>query len=802
MKKTLFIIMAVALCASLMAQQTKVGSTAAMKRTSVAKLLKVTSDRGYDSNESVPTLRKSLLMPSDGHINAIGETYYNSLTNGCSRNMVSFRENSNDAAAVWTMATTTTTRGTGINYFNVAENKWRDAPDPATGRIETVRTGWGGHAFTENGEVVVAHDGSTGLVVNTRDQWGDGAWTQTILTGPSYSCNGATTTVLLWPSVFAVGNTVHVLTVTESYAGSNDWFETGFPATKYGYKGYSNYPLYYRSLDGGKTWENPVHFGPEATGGLGLLTPYETYKFGGDDYVVTAKGDHVVILFSTSYGKVFYLESLDAGDTWERHTVYDVGDIFVNTLTTELTFQVMPTSGAVAIDENDVVHVAFSSFIVTTEHPTNSYFVHWAFPVGLFYWNDSMPQIDENIMKAEDDVDNEIFINHFEEYPGYLHLPSVVGFDQFYCFEGYPLLDLDQFHGTGWAPFVRVFVKNERVFISYQAPLDPPINFVVGADEMYCQGIFLTVSDDNGETWDVQNNTSWLSYSPELLWINWEQYTEDKWPVFDEEGNLDWYPGAIDAGIEIITENAFPTMSYNEKTNSILFSWYNHATTPFPNDGTVFENDPITILALTQNLDNFPCFNNISHIYKSTSCCEDINPVITNICDDSSCKEKITVTIQWQKPCVTADVNKYIIYRDSVKIGEVDKNTFKFLDIETEDEATACNYIVATNLDDSMSPELSYTIGTNICGCGEGVTNTPAPTVRIYPNPTNGEVIFDINATGAYTLTITNIMGQQISSMNGNTNRVNLNVSNYASGVYFVNVRTANAMTTQKLIIK
>jgi len=38
--------------------------------------------------------------------------------------------------------------------------------------------------------------------------------------------------------------------------------------------------------------------------------------------------------------------------------------------------------------------------------------------------------------------------------------------------------------------------------------------------------------------------------------------------------------------------------------------------------------------------------------------------------------------------------------------------------------------------------------------------------------------------------------------MKGAQNRVELNVSNFAPGVYIVNVRTANATTSQKLIVK
>ena len=808
MKKILSIIMVVALCTSVMAQQAHIAKKTAVNKASVEKTVQKSQDRGTNQNETVPALRQSFLMPSDGDINMIGETYYNLPTNGNARNMVSFRQNSDDAAAVWTIAFTNTTRGTGINYFNVTENKWRDAPDPATGRIETVRTGWGGHAFTTNGEVVVAHDGSTALVVNTRDNWGTGAWTQSLLKAPPYTANGAPSTCLLWPSVCAVGNTVHLIAVTEDNTGGNLYFESDFPNTsKWGYKGYVTYPLYYRSTDGGKTWGAPVDFGPD--GGLGLLTPYETFKINGDSYVIAAKGDHVVILFSTLYGFVFYLESLDGGNTWEKKTVYHVGELFVNTATEELDLQALPRSGAIAIDEKDNVHVAFSSVINSTDLTSGQISVHYALPVGLFYWNDSMPQYDNKKMFIEVDELNDTAIWHYEDLASYLHLPSVIGFDELKFIDGGPAYDYDQFGDNGWAPFVRLFAKDEKVYIAYQAPLDPPINFQVG-DEIYCQGIFVTVSEDNGKTWDVQKNTSWISYSPDLLWLNWDAYTEDEWPVYDPEtGEWSWSPGVLDAAIEIITENAYPTMSYNEKDNSIMLEWLNHFTTPFPNDGTVFESDPITVLTMTQRLEYLPCFNNIDYIFRSKECapCSDVFPQVTTVCDNSFCKEEDTkVLLKWKKPCLYGDVTTYIIYKDSIEIARVDASTFQYTDGPIEEGVTEVTYMVATNIDDSMSPERKYVIESNTNAdciqCGDGVKNIPAPIVKIYPNPTNGEVIFDINANDAYTLTITNIMGQEITSMNGNTNRVSLNVSNYASGVYFVTVKTANAMTTQKLIVK
>jgi len=89
--------------------------------------------------------------------------------------------------------------------------------------------------------------------------------------------------------------------------------------------------------------------------------------------------------------------------------------------------------------------------------------------------------------------------------------------------------------------------------------------------------------------------------------------------------------------------------------------------------------------------------------------------------------------------------------------------------------------------------------------CNENIREHKMGTIntKIYPNPASGNVTIEmLDLNSSYTLTITNIMGQVVTSMNGNINKVNLNVSEYAPGIYIVNIRTANAVTSQKLIVK
>ena len=125
MKKTLLIITLVALCATLHAQV-------------------------QDSSKYVT------------YYNLIGKTYYNGFTNGFSRNTIGFSLNkptfNNMGAAVWNMAQSSPSRGTGINYYTPIT--WENIPNPETDRIETVRAGWGVHGFANIAEIVVSHHSS------------------------------------------------------------------------------------------------------------------------------------------------------------------------------------------------------------------------------------------------------------------------------------------------------------------------------------------------------------------------------------------------------------------------------------------------------------------------------------------------------------------------------------------------------------------------------------------------------------------------------------------------------------------
>ena len=68
--------------------------------------------------------------------------------------------------------------------------------------------------------------------------------------------------------------------------------------------------------------------------------------------------------------------------------------------------------------------------------------------------------------------------------------------------------------------------------------------------------------------------------------------------------------------------------------------------------------------------------------------------------------------------------------------------------------------------------------------------------MSLYPNPAQGNVT--VSLSGANTITITNMMGQVVSTVKGHVGANSIDLSNLSSGVYFINAGD----NTQKLVVK
>ena len=70
----------------------------------------------------------------------------------------------------------------------------------------------------------------------------------------------------------------------------------------------------------------------------------------------------------------------------------------------------------------------------------------------------------------------------------------------------------------------------------------------------------------------------------------------------------------------------------------------------------------------------------------------------------------------------------------------------------------------------------------------------------IYPNPTNEILTIQTNKGGHYSIEITSLNGQLIYSTNMDGTSHQINLSSFQKGVYFVTVRSADLVTTEKII--
>ena len=145
----------------------------------------VKTARLHQSDQMLKTLAlpsaQSAFSPEE---TTIGTTRYDLQSNsGCQNRFHVYEDGT--MGATWTYGINDPNfadRGTGYNYFD--GTVWGSPP---SARIETIRAGWPSYApYGENGEIVVSHNFANGtLFIESRDQKGIGAWSESFFIGPS-----------------------------------------------------------------------------------------------------------------------------------------------------------------------------------------------------------------------------------------------------------------------------------------------------------------------------------------------------------------------------------------------------------------------------------------------------------------------------------------------------------------------------------------------------------------------------------------------------------------------------------------
>ncbi len=261
--------------------------------------------------------------------------------------------------------------GTGYNFCNGSE--W--APRP-TQRIESVRTGWPSIAgWGENGEVVVSSDFTDHrIMVLTRENKGVGPWDEKVQEGPEGGPG------IAWPRMTSSGEDnafIHVFALTlPSENGGTPWM------------GQDGALLYYRSGDGGETWD----ITDEILDGIGAD---DYLNIGADDYILTSKDNIVVLVIGSPWRDLAMWKSTDNGDNWEKTVIWQHPYPFFDLQTDLMTDTLWAVDGSAdaAIDNDGMVHVVWGLGRVSRLEdapPDSGYFSYWPFTDGVGYWNETM----------------------------------------------------------------------------------------------------------------------------------------------------------------------------------------------------------------------------------------------------------------------------------------------------------------------------------------------------------------------------------------------------------------------------
>lgn len=440
---------------------------------------------------SLPNSKKTVLA-----VASIGETFYDLQSNGSVDNRIQYNAATGQVSGTWTGSATTdpyTDRGTGYNFFN--STTWGSKP---TGRIESVRVGWPSIVVTDTSEFIVAHSGSS-LVSNVRTTAGFGPWTEnTMFTALPDGC--------LWPRAVgggANGKTIHVIAITTPVANSGTV-----------YKGFDGALMYWRSLDGGFTWDIQDSLLPS-------IDTADHHGFGGDSYAIDASGNTVAIAVFNDFEKSFILKSTDNGSTWTRTEFRDNGlDKYnaaaagsisdINSDGIADTIETSDNSGAVIIDNTGKVHVFFGRQRYLDDDPVlDANFSYFPVTNGIFYWNETSGPAQIIVGAPDLDNDGQLGISAASEVAQYFQSLST-----------FPSAGID---------------ANGNLFMTFSA-----INELEFSGTQFYNKIFVTASRDGGATWSNPRELTSSQPSVECVFPSLARTVDDKFRVLYQ---LDGEPG-------------------------------------------------------------------------------------------------------------------------------------------------------------------------------------------------------------------------------------------------------------------
>jgi hypothetical protein len=310
----------------------------------------------------------------------LGSTTYDLQSNACVDNRL-IRHADGTISAAWTMSAQFSNfysdRGTGYNFYD--GSTWDSYPNV---RLESSRGGWPSILATGSGkEIAITHNTDNGYLLMThRTSIGSGSWNEDIVS--SIDSNGLYRDIIWNRAVIGGANqqTIHMVGVIAN---------TALGGTIY--NGLDGALVYYRSQDGGSTWDIKDLQLP-------TLDSTKYLGFSGDSYAIASNGETVVVAYFGGLDDSAIIKSTDNGNTWNATSFLDfpvdkyAPDAGIDLDNDGLMDSLYSTdgTGALLLDDNNMAHVFYGNMLLLDADLTDGNTSYFASTNGLMYWNENM----------------------------------------------------------------------------------------------------------------------------------------------------------------------------------------------------------------------------------------------------------------------------------------------------------------------------------------------------------------------------------------------------------------------------
>jgi hypothetical protein len=168
--------------------------------------------------------------------------------------------------------------------------------------------------------------------------------------------------------------------------GPNHTYIHILAVTYVAYQGMTNQILYYRSLDGGATWDINNYVIPG-------MTSAEYTNFGADIYSwAEPHGDTLAFTVGDAWQDQFLMKSVNNGTSWTKTVIYN--SLYNLGGDSPGYFYCPDGTNAISLDNKGIAHVVFG-LSQDSGSPTSGYYNMVAH--GIAYWNEHQPQLRQDL---------------------------------------------------------------------------------------------------------------------------------------------------------------------------------------------------------------------------------------------------------------------------------------------------------------------------------------------------------------------------------------------------------------------